>query len=116
MRALSWSLTLLVAVTLGGCASDIQAKVMCSTDTECFHSAGTLYSDVDVDASADLLPRCCAGFCVVPSLGCDEGFRYLTHDPNNEPAGGYGECVASPMCPVPPQPDLSEPADMSMTD
>ena len=109
MRALSRTSGLLVVAVLGGvlagCASDIEQKVMCSSNSDCFNTmnggkAGTLYNDTDVDAAAaeGLLPQCCAGFCLVPAGGCDSGFRYMTFDPNNQPSGGYGECVMTPMC------------------
>ena len=58
MRAMSGSIAIL-ALFLGGplssCGSDIQTKVMCSSDNDCFSrdgggAAGTLFNDVDVDA------------------------------------------------------------------
>ena len=113
MRAKNWSKALVTVAfgsLLAACASDIQAKVMCSTDNDCWNSAGTLYFDVDVDANADFLPKCFQGFCVVRSTGCDTAFRYLTHDPNNQPSGGYGECTTSGpdlLPPPPPPPDMA---------
>jgi hypothetical protein len=36
--------------------------------------------------------ECCGGSCVLSSVGCDSGWRYLTVEP------GYGECVATSLC------------------
>jgi hypothetical protein len=105
MRALNRVLSLLSVVALvsvAGCGSDVASKLMCSDDATCLKASGSLYSDVD--ASVDQLPRCCNSVCVVMSLGCDKGFRYLTSQP------GLGDCVAEPMCKLPPVQDLSMPS------
>ena len=94
-------------LAVSGCGQDFVAKISCTDDKGCQTQTGTLFSD----GSVDFLPRCCAGFCVLPAGGCDSGFRYLDNDP------GYGECVVDPGCPAGP-PDMTiipPPADMSMT-
>ncbi len=109
MRALYRSISLVSLVLIGGalsgCGSDVQSKVMCNDDSTCLMMMGTL---LEPDANASLFPRCCSSVCVVPSLGCDSGFRYLTVDPNNAPHGGFGNCVMDPMC-IPP--DMAENKD-----
>jgi hypothetical protein len=103
MPAIARIVSLLSAVTLAaglaGCGSDVASKIMCDSAASCLKASGSLYSDVD--ASVDQLPQCCSNVCVVASLGCDHGFRYLTSQP------GLGDCVATdPMCPAQAKPDL----------
>jgi hypothetical protein len=96
-RVLGLASVLFLATALGGCGTDVSSKVMCSDASGCIKAAGNLFAG---DASVDLLPQCCTGFCVMPSMGCESGFRYLTSTP------GFGDCAAEPMCPAPPMPDL----------
>ena len=99
-RVLGLASVLFLATALAGCGSDISSKVMCSDASSCLKTAGNLFAG---DASVDLLPQCCAGFCVMPSMGCDSGFRYLTSAP------AFGDCVAEPMCQATTTPDLGTP-------
>lgn len=110
MRALNRTLRLLSVIGFGfvvsGCGQDFVSKISCSTDAQCQTQTGTLFAD----GSADFLPQCCAGFCVLPSGGCDSGYRYLDNDP------GYGACVVDPGCPAPPAMDLSmQQSEMDMS-
>jgi hypothetical protein len=104
---------LLLTAALAGCPQGIQSKVSCTKDSECVKLSGTLLPG---DAGV-FLPKCCTGICLLPSGGCESGYRYLTVDPNNAPFGGYGNCVAAAMCPMPdlappqPVPDLSMSSD-----
>jgi hypothetical protein len=67
------------------------------------------------DAAVYTLPSCCASVCLLPSFGCDSGYRYLTYDPNNAPHGGFGDCAAAPtMCGV--SSDMAVPADLAAQD
>jgi hypothetical protein len=90
-----------LAAALTGCGTDIAKTVSCSTAADCIKAGGTLFAP---DGSPDFMPQCCADLCVVPSVGCESGFRYLNGVPT------VGDCVVAPMCPV--QPDLSAPEDM----
>lgn len=113
MRALYRNLALISVVLVGGamsgCGSDISSKVMCAKDGDCLKLMGTL---LEPDAAVGTFPQCCAGFCMIPSLGCDTGYRFLTVDPNNAPGGGFGECVPAPSMCTPP--DLgTTPPDMA---
>jgi len=115
MRALNRTLALVSVLLAGGaisgCGSDIASKVMCAKDIECQALMGTL---LEPDAAVGTFPQCCAGFCMIPSLGCDTGYRYLTVDPNNAPGGGFGKCVAAPSMCMPP--DLGTgPVDMAQS-
>jgi hypothetical protein len=84
-----------------GCGTTPSAQVKCTTQNDCMKASGTLFPG---DASVDFLPQCCASVCVVKSIGCVTGFRYLTSAPT------VGECVpTNPMCPAPP-PDLLSPS------
>ncbi len=108
MRAFQNLLGVVVLLaSVAGCGTDFASKVSCQTDSDCTKAAGKLF---EADASVDLLPVCCpesGGMksCVLPVVGCDTGYRYLTAKP------GYGECVATVMCPMPPS-DMSTPPDM----
>jgi hypothetical protein len=107
MRALNRTIALLsVALLWAGCGGDVKSKVMCSSDTDCI--MGLM---CDTDASVGAPPQCCAGVCVIPTLGCDQGYRYVTFDKGNAPYCGYGDCVAEPMCP--PIPDMRAPPDLT---
>jgi hypothetical protein len=84
-----------LALTVMGCGSDVASKIMCNDQAACLKVAAPLF--VDRDASVGALPECCAQVCVLPTLSCDSGFRYLTSQP------GYGDCVGgSAQCIVPP--------------
>ncbi len=113
MRALYRTLALVSVVLVGGamsgCGSDISSKVMCASDADCLKLMGTL---LEPDAAVGTFPQCCAALCMIPSFGCESGYRYLTVDPNNAPHGGFGDCVPAPtMCVMP---DLSTgPIDMA---
>ncbi len=113
MRALYRVLGLFSVVALAsitaGCGTDVASQLMCSSDADCLKATGSLYSDVD--ASVDQLPHCCAAVCVVQSIGCDKGYRYLTSQPS------LGACVPEPMCPAAPL-DMSivEHHDLTSTD
>ena len=98
-KILGFSSVFVLAAAIAGCGNDIAKTTSCQTQADCLTAAGSLY---DPDASVDFLPQCCANVCVVPSVGCDSGYRYL----NGAPL--VGECVAAPMCPA--RPDMSEPA------
>jgi hypothetical protein len=103
MRALNRTLTLICLIGLtyvaSGCGQDFHGKIACTDDKSCVAKTGTLFQDGGDPA---LLPQCCSGYCVLPSGGCDTGYRYLNNDP------GYGDCVAEdPMCKIPP--DMSQP-------
>jgi hypothetical protein len=107
MRALNKFLGItsifVLAAAVTGCGNDIAKSVACSTQTDCLTFAGTAYAP---DASAMFLPQCCAALCVVPSVGCDSGYRYLNG------VSMVGDCVAAPMCPAVVHPDMAEPGDM----
>ena len=90
------------ASAVAGCGTDVAKTVSCSSAADCMKASGNLF---DPDASVDFLPQCCASLCVVRSVGCESGDRYL----NGAPL--VGDCVASPMCPV--TPDMSTPMDMT---
>ncbi len=105
MRVLNKTLGLLSGIGLSlmvaGCGQDFAGKISCKSDEECQKQTGTLFTDASDPA---LYAVCCSNVCVLPSGGCDTGYRYLDNDP------GYGDCVAEdPMCPVMPMPDLSMP-------
>jgi hypothetical protein len=115
MRAFNRTLALLSGIALSlvvaGCGQDFQGKTSCSSNNDCLAKASTLFSDAaPVDDS--LLPMCCSQVCVLPSGGCDTGYRYLTSDP------GYGDCVKEdPMCPALPDMAMEEELpDMSSVD
>jgi hypothetical protein len=105
MRALNKFLGItsifVLAAAVTGCGNDIAKSVACSTQTDCLTLAGT-----PADASVNTIPQCCASLCVLPTVGCDSGFRFL-----NGVAMG-GDCVAAPMCPAVVHPDMAEPGDM----
>src|SRR5262245_23869454 len=102
MRAPSTLLAIASLVLAVGCGTDIAGKITCSADKDCRDKAASLF---EADASVDLLPLCCSNVCVLPSVGCDSGLRYLNSKP------GYGECTGSAVsCPVPP--DMSTPPDL----
>jgi hypothetical protein len=119
MRTLSLVGLLVAATVSGGCGSDINAHVACTSTTEC-QALGFASGLFDKDASIDFLPQCCASLCLVASLGCDSGYRYLIAAP------AVGECApasATTTCVAPPPPDLamppedmSGPPDMSQVD
>jgi hypothetical protein len=90
-----------LAATLAGCGHDVAKTTSCTTQDDCIKAGGNLFT---LDGSTDFFPQCCASLCVVPSVGCESGYRYL----NGAPL--VGDCVPEPMCPV--QPDMSEPPDM----
>jgi hypothetical protein len=101
-----------LSFVVSGCGQDFEAKVSCKTQQDCLSQTGTLFAD---GSSPDLFPQCCGGYCLLPSGGCESGYRYLTNDPS------YGACVptdSSNLCPAPPVPDMSMPVmvenDMSM--
>ena len=71
-----------------GCGDD-SSQVSCTNDATC--------TAISIDLGGG--PRCCGGFCVFPSVGCDSGVRYLTG------SGAFGSCVPASLC---------APADMSM--
>jgi hypothetical protein len=77
---------LLLAIAIGlvfaGCGNSL-AHVSCSANADCLAPAMSL--------SASRV-ECCGGSCVLASVGCDSGWRYLTVEP------GYGECVSTAMC------------------
>jgi hypothetical protein len=114
MRALQNLMGVVVLLaSVAGCGTDIASKTVCSQDSDCMKSSGNLF---EADASVDFLPKCCteAGgmkVCVLPVVGCDSGYRYLTSQP------GYGDCVPAPMCPMAPADmTMPPPVDMSGTD
>ena len=118
MRTLSLVGLLVAAAVSGGCGSDINAHVACNTTMDCT-TLGFNSGLFDKDASVDFLPQCCTSLCLVPSLGCDSGYRYLIAAP------AVGECApasATTACMTPPPPDLAmaedlaSPPDMSQTD
>jgi hypothetical protein len=104
MRVLKTLLSLSsVAVLLGalsGCGEEVKQTVSCGSQADCLKAAGTLF---DPDASATFLPNCCGGVCIVYSVGCDSGQRYLNSTPQ------VGDCVPTPMCPPQVFPDMSTP-------
>jgi len=111
MRVLNRTLAVVSLVLVGalaGCGADIKSKVMCSTDSDCITNLMC-----DTDAAVGTAPQCCAGVCVIQSLGCDSGYRYLTFDPSSAPFCNYGECISDPMCPV--MPDLLPADDLTST-
>jgi hypothetical protein len=86
---------LFAAMLLLGACGDNLAHVSCASAADCA-------------ASSTLVPQtraeCCGGSCVVPSVGCDSGWRYLIVGP------GYGECAAITLCGAP---DMSVPIDLA---
>jgi hypothetical protein len=80
-----------IALGLGGCGNSL-AHVSCSATADCVAPAMSL-------AASHV--ECCGGSCVLSSVGCDSGWRYLTVEP------GYGECVSVAVC---------APLDMSLPD
>src|SRR3954453_2839422 len=98
-KVLSLGSVFALAAVLTGCGNDIAKTTSCSSQADCLKAAGALYS---ADASVDFLPQCCASLCVVPSVGCESGYRYL----NGAPLVGEG--VAAPMCPA--RPDMTMPS------
>src|SRR5688572_18390310 len=82
----AWALRLLSAASLAlmlsasGCGDDLEAHVTCSGPADCPQADGFLEVE------------CCSGFCVVATVGCDSGYRYV----NSEPV--VVECVAASMC------------------
>jgi hypothetical protein len=76
-----------------GCGNNVAPKVSCSDDSLCRRTASPIYDGVD--AGPELLPHCCSGACMIPSSGCDSGYRYLTSQP------ALGDCAVSPQCPKP---------------
>jgi hypothetical protein len=100
MRALKNILGLLsivVFVSVAGCGSNPASQIMCSSQMDCLHAGGMLFAP---DASAMFLPQCCANVCVVQSVGCESGYRFLNATPL------VGDCAPAPMCPAPP-PDMT---------
>src|SRR5258706_3623115 len=89
------------SVFVSACAKDFEGKVSCSSDKDCQtpDKLGTLFTGDGGDPA--LLPLCCDSICALPSGGCESGYRYLTNDPS------YGACIADPMCPASPIPDMS---------
>jgi hypothetical protein len=76
------SLIAAAVLLLAGCGNDL-APVSCSSGSDCILPSMSLFlSRVE----------CCGGSCVLASVGCDSGWRYLTMEP------GYGECVAASVC------------------
>jgi hypothetical protein len=113
IQRLLYTLSLIgLSSVVSGCGQDFVGKIACTTAQSCVSQTGTLFAD----GSTDFLPQCCGGYCVLPSGGCDSGFRFLDNDP------GYGACVPTPssgsVCPAgPPPPDMSMQvieSDMSM--
>jgi hypothetical protein len=109
MRALQHLVVLFgfaLSLSAAGC-SDVNQQVSCSDDSSCVMLAGNLVPTDDGGTAGPA--RCCGGICVLPSLGCDSGYRYLTSAP------AYGKCVAMSSCSEQPR-DLSmsqSPADMA---
>lgn len=83
-------LVLLFSIVLAAACGDDSPQVSCSGDSSC----AALMPDLGGG------PRCCGGFCVFASAGCDSGVRYLTGN------GNFGSCVPTGQC---------APADMAMT-
>jgi hypothetical protein len=91
MRVLCLAVLLLAA----GCGSP--GNVSCKADAECVTRSLAI---VPADASPSAVPRCCDGMCLLPSPGCDSGFRYLTDEP------AFGVCAGTSSC----QPQATAPA------
>jgi hypothetical protein len=87
-----------------GCGRDINGKLKCTTKMDCVSKTGALF-DYDMGLAVDV--QCCAEVCVVESLGCESGYRYITNAP------AVGECAAAPMCPAVLDMSMMEEADMS---
>jgi hypothetical protein len=102
-RSLSLLLVIACSFVVSACAKDFEGQVACGMDSDCrtADKIGTLFQDGGDPA---LLPVCCEKVCVLPSGGCESGYRYLTNDPS------YGSCIADPMCPAMPLPDLAMPS------
>jgi hypothetical protein len=102
-RILSLLFVVACSFVVSACAQDFQGQVACSVDKDCQtpDKVGNLFPPDGGDPS--FLPICCNKICALPAGGCESGFRYLTNDPS------YGACIADPMCPAMPMPDLSMP-------
>lgn len=96
---------LVLAGFVGGCASNFDKHITCSTASDCPTVEQIDHTVTDGMAQSPPQPECCAGVCVIPSTGCDSLYRYVTTK------NDVGMCVADPMCPV--VPDMAVPADMS---
>ena len=100
---------LVVASFVGGCSSNFNKQISCSTAADCPSVEDIDHTVTDGMAQSPPPAECCAGVCVIPSTGCDSLYRYVTS------RNDVGMCVADPMCPVQPdmatQPDLSEVPD-----
>lgn len=87
---------LLIAVA-AGCGDD-SPQLSCSSDSAC--------TMISMDLGGG--PRCCGGYCVFPSVGCDSGVRYLTANGNFGSCVPTSQCAPSDMAMPPPKPkDLS---------
>lgn len=83
-----------IALLLAACGDNL-AHVQCTSGADCILPSMSLFlSRVE----------CCGGSCILASVGCDSGWRYLTVEP------GYGECVATTMCGAL---DMSIPRDLA---
>jgi hypothetical protein len=94
LRLLS-AASLALMLSASGCGDDLEAHVSCSGPADCPQADGFL----DVE--------CCSGFCVVATVGCDSGYRYV----NSEPV--VVECVAAAQCMVR---DMAVPQDLTSHD
>ena len=102
MRILKALLSLMSLVILvSGCGTDVAKTVSCSSAADCFTKANGLFEG---DASVETLPMCCGGVCIVYSVGCESGQRFLNSTPQ------VGDCTPAPMCPAQVFPDMSMPA------
>jgi hypothetical protein len=105
MRVLKTFLSLMsVAVLAGGiagCGTDVKKSVSCSSAADCLTTAGSLF---EMDASVETLPMCCGGVCIVYSVGCESGQRFLNSTPQ------VGDCTPAAMCPAQVFPDMSMPS------
>jgi hypothetical protein len=73
----------------------VQGEVSCTSSSDCVNQDYPLFSP---DAGVDLLPQCCSGVCLLPSGGCDNGYRYML---NPGAAASYGDCVPAPVTCMP---------------
>lgn len=98
------SVLLLSVGQLTACGKDTNSKIKCSTKADCVSKTGALF---DYDMGLAIEVQCCAEVCVLESLGCDSGYRYITSAP------AVGECAPTPMCPAQPDMSMMEERDMS---
>jgi hypothetical protein len=105
--ALAFVSSLALATLTAGCGDTFDAQVSCSDDTTCLTKAGSLFVG---DSGVNTLPLCCGGVCVLPSGGCDSGYRYLTSEP------AFGTCALMPGCPSMPDMSMSSKPDLAKVD